>query len=182
MMDDETYILLVEKMHDDLTKVGKSYQFGSRSILQKALFTADFESYDLLRSRINFTTDWDYAFQDSVEIRQKLQELGFVLYDNLYYKDDLTSCVFYKTYQPDFDPQNLKLYDMATMPVANVVMKTDLDLFKKTWNTVDPKFYINHIWKRSDRYVGMEKKDVKETIRDILNQMFKTANEISNAS
>ena len=146
---------------------------GSRSMAQRP----DQESFSpviMIGSQITEDTDWDFAAPHNESNHNALLSVGFTYFapETLDYRDDLTVGIYEKTYHPKFDMSNPLAY--TSPPRAQVSLRSDYALFKQVWDSIDPQFYYNHLWKRSPNYDLCERSEVKNTIRDILNQLFRT--------
>jgi hypothetical protein len=159
---------------DDIAKLDWAILFGSRSMASRPAVEG-FDPSVMIGSQITDETDWDFSAPYSEKNHEALIEAGFVYWppEDLSYKDDLTTGVYIKQYMHKFDMKNPVIY--SSVPVANVVLRNDFFLFHQVWNSIDPKFYHDYIWKRSPKYDLQELSLTKETIRDIMNQLFKTA-------
>jgi hypothetical protein len=135
-----------------------------------------FDPAFMIGSQITDETDWDFSAPYSEKNHNTLIESGFMYWppEDLSYKDSLTTGVYIKQYMHKFDKDNPKIFKTVP-PVANVVLRNDFHLFCRVWNSIDPQFYYNHIWKRSPNYEFQELGLTKNKIRDIMNQLFRTA-------
>lgn len=163
-----------ELVMNDISKIDSAILFGSRSMTSRPA-VEEFDPVTMIGSQITDETDWDFSAPYSEKNHEALIQAGFTHYppECLSYKDDLTTGVYIKEYSPKFDMNNLVAYSHA--PVANVVLRNDYYVFCQTWDSVDPCFYYKYLWKRSPNYDGEELGDVKNKIRDIMNQLFRTA-------
>lgn len=161
----------------DISKLGYAMLFGSRSMASRRAVEG-FDPAIMIGSQITDETDWDFSAPYSEENHAALIEAGFTYWppDDLSYKDSLTTGVYIKIYMHEFDMDNPVIY--STPPVANVVLRNDFYIFRQVWNSVDPKFYYDHIWKRSPTYDHLNLGFTKESIRDIMNQLFRTARQM----
>ena len=161
----------------DLNKLTTYMPFGSRSIAARPAVEG-FDPYVMIGSQIFDETDWDFSAPYSEKNQDALAAAGFAYWPPraLSYKDDLTMGVYIKTYIQEFDTKNPMIYTAA--PVVNVVLRNDFYLFRQVWESMDPKFYHDYIWKRSPNYVYQEMSLTKGKIRDIMNQLFRTAKQM----
>lgn len=166
-----------EMVMNDIAKLDASMLFGSRSMASRPAVEG-FDPAIMIGTQITDETDWDFSAPYTEKNHAALLEAGFVYWppENLSYKDSLTTGVYIKTYIHKFDKDNPVIY--STAPVANVVLRNDYPLFCQVWESIDPEFYYKHIWKRSPTYDFQQLSLTKETIRNIMNQMFRTARQI----
>jgi hypothetical protein len=162
-----------EMVMDDVAKLDSAILFGSRSIASRPAVEG-FDPAIMIGSQITDETDWDFSAPYSEKNHNTLIESGFMYWppEDLSYKDSLTTGVYIKKYIHKFDMKNPTIYSSA--PVANVVLRNDHAIFCQAWNSVDPKFYHDFLWKRSPNYEFQELGLTKNKIRDIMNQLFKT--------
>lgn len=163
-----------EMVMDDIAKLDSAVLFGSRSMASRPA-VEEFDPAFMIGSQITDETDWDFSAPYSEKNHSALIESGFVYWppEDLSYKDSLTTGVYIKQYMHKFDVKNPVIYSSA--PVANVVLRNDFYIFRQVWDSIDPKFYYDHIWKRSPTYDHLNMSLTKEKIRDTMNQLFKTA-------
>lgn len=161
---------------DDIAKLDSAMLFGSRSMASRPVVKG-FDPAIMIGSQITTSTDWDFSASYSKENHDSLIKAGFTFFEAsmLSYKDDLTTGVYIKEYKPKFNMRNLVAYCSDDVPVVNVVLRNDYALFSQVWNSIQPEFYYKHIWKRSPTYANQELGFTKETICDIMNQLFRTA-------
>lgn len=161
-------------MMNDMSKLGYAMLFGSRSMAKRAAVEG-FDPQVMIGSRIDDSTDWDFSAPYNEANHEALIEAGFIYWppEGLSYKDDLTTGVYIKTYPHKFDMNNPEIF--SGTPTANVVLRNDFYIFRQVWDSIDPRFYHDYIWKRSPSYDNQKMSLTKSRIRDILNQMFKTA-------
>jgi hypothetical protein len=164
-------------LHDlDFTK---TYMlFGSRSMAARPAFEG-FDPSFVIGAQITDETDYDFSAPYSEQNHNILINSGFAYWppEQLGYKDDLTTGVYVKCYPHKFDMKNPEIF--SGIPTVNVVLRTDYHLFRQTWNSIDPEFYYKYIWKRSPTYDFEEMSLTKTKIRDIMNQLFRTAKYIT---
>jgi hypothetical protein len=158
----------------DLNKLDIYMHFGSRSMASRPAVEG-FDPAIMIGSQITGETDWDFSARYTESNHAALIKAGFVYWppEDLSYKDSLTTGVYIKTYMHKFDMKNPVIY--SSVPVANVVLRNDYPLFCQVWNSIDPQFYHDYVWKRSPNYDSQELSLTKGKIRDIMNQLFKTA-------
>jgi hypothetical protein len=158
----------------DLNKLYTYMPFGSRSMASRPAHDG-FDPAFMIGSQITDETDWDFSAPYSEKNHEVLIGAGYVYFppEHLSYKDDLTTGVYFKSYPHKFDMKNFEIF--SGIPTANVVLRNDFYLFRQVWNSMDPKFYYDHIWKRSPTYDHLNLSFTKTTIRDIMNQLFRTA-------
>jgi hypothetical protein len=158
----------------DLNRLHIYLPFGSRSMATRPA-QEGFDPAVMIGSQIDDSTDWDFTAPYSEKNHEALISSGYAYWppEALSYKDDLTTGVYIKSYMHKFDMSNPIIY--SGVPTANVVLRNDYYIFRQVWESIDPEFYYKHIWKRSPRYDFQEMRLTKEMIRDILNQMFRTA-------
>jgi hypothetical protein len=156
---------------DDIAKLDSAVLFGSRSMASRPAVEG-FDPRVMIGSQITDDTDWDFSAPYSEKNHDALAAAGFAYWPPgiLSYKDDLTTGVYIKQYTHKFDVNT----PIRTPPVVNVILRNDHAIFCQAWNSVDPKFYHDFLWKRSPNYMFQELSLTKETIRDIMNQLFKT--------
>jgi hypothetical protein len=163
-----------KEMKSDISKLGYAMLFGSRSMASRPAVEG-FDPAVMIGSQITDETDWDFSAPYSEKNQDALAAAGFAYWPPgaLSYKDDLTMGVYIKTYIQEFDTKNPGFYTAA--PVVNVVLRNDFYVFRQVWESMDPQFYHDYIWKRSPNYVYQEMSLTKGKIRDIMNQLFRTA-------
>jgi len=109
-------------------------------------------------------SDWDFAVDESVDIEGKLLKVGFIQktdIDNLnYYLDATTVAVYEKVYEEG---------------KVQVVVKTNLELFKTCWLNITQQFWSTFINKRSDRYLG------KQEVCALFNLLHSIAEDVKNS-
>lgn len=166
-----------EVMMNDISKLDNAMLFGSRSMASRPA-KEGFDPAVMIGAQIDGNTDWDFSAPYSEKNHDALAAAGFAYWPPgaLSYKDELTRGVYIKTYPHKFDMFNPVIYD--SVPTANVVLRSDYPLFVQTWDSIDPEFYYNHIWKRSPTYEFQERRLAKERIRDIMDQLFRTARRV----
>jgi hypothetical protein len=165
-----------KKLLDDIMLLDASFLFGSRSMAARSA-TESFDPSAAIGSRITEGTDWDFSAPWSQANHDALITNGFAHWpsDQLSYRDDLTVSVYIKSYSHKFDIKNLILQELGEIPTANVVLRNDFPLFVRTWNSIDPQFYHDYLWKRSPRFDYQDLSLTKSMIRDTMNQLFRTA-------
>lgn len=163
-----------EVMMTDISKLDNAMLFGSRSMASRPA-KEGFDPAVMIGAQIDGDTDWDFSAPYSEKNHDALAAAGFAYWPPgaLSYKDELTMGVYIKTYPHKFDISNPVIYDSA--PVVNVVLRNDYPLFVQTWDSIDPEFYYKHLWKRGPNYEFQERGLTKETIRNIMDQLFITA-------
>jgi len=126
------------------------FMFGSRSMV--TIKTDDKSS------------DWDFAVGASAGIEDNLLKVGFVQktdIDNLNeYLDATTFSVYEKVYEEG---------------KVQVVVKTNLELFKTCWLNIPFQFWSTFINKRSDRYLG------KQEVCELFNLLHSIAEDVKNS-
>jgi len=174
-MNNKNYIA-PDEIITDIAKLSEAILFGSRSMASRPVVDTFDPSYSI-GAQITKTTDWDFSAQYSKENHDSLIASGFTYFspEVLNYKDDLATGVYIKTYTKPFDMNNLTIEEMNSDPVANVVLRSDHNLFCQVWNSIDAKFYYEFLWKRGPSYFDEDLGLTKSIIRDILNQLFRTA-------
>ena len=162
------------QMYKDLEPLQTYMLFGSRSMAARPA-VEDFDPSVMIGAQITDATDYDFSAPYSEENHDTLISSGFAYWppEQLGYKDDLTVGVYIKEYPHKFDIKNLKIF--SDTPKVNVALRNDYYLFRQTWNSIDPQFYYNYLWKRSPNYDLEEMSLTKTKIRDIMNQLFRTA-------
>lgn len=164
----------LDQMFGDVKLLGVNMLFGSRSMASRPA-TENFVPSKMIGSRIDDSTDWDFSAPHNEKNHQVLISKGFSYWpkSDLSYRDDLTMGVYIKGYPHKFDMKNPQIY--SGHPVANVVLRNDYHIFRQVWESIDPEFYYQHLWKRGPRYEFSEMAQTKTEIRNIMNQLFKTA-------
>jgi hypothetical protein len=163
-----------DRVMDDIAKLSSAVLFGSRSMASRPA-KEGFDPAVMIGAQINDSTDWDFSAPYTQENHDILINAGYIHWpaEQLGYRDELTEGVYIKTYPHKFDLSNPVVY--SGVPTANVVLRNDYPLFCQTWNSIDLEFYYKHLWKRSPNYDGQDLSFTKETIRDIMDQLFRTA-------
>ena len=171
---DKVFHIAPESVMNDVAKLSSVVLFGSRSIASRPA-KESFDPAIMIGAQINDSTDWDFSAPYTQENHDILVNAGYMHWpgDQLGYKDELTEGVYIKTYPHKFDLSNPVIYD--GVPTANVVLRNDYPLFCQVWNSIDPEFYYKYIWKRSPTYDDQDLSLTKGTIRDIMDQLFRTA-------
>lgn len=161
-------------MMTDISKLDNAMMFGSRSMASRPA-KEGFDPSVMIGAQITDSTDWDFSAPYTLENHTILLASGYIHWpaEQLGYRDELTEGVYIKTYPHKFDVSNPVAYN--GVPTANVVLRNDHALFCQVWNSIDPEFYYNHIWKRSPTYDYLNMPFTKETIRNIMDQLFRTA-------
>jgi hypothetical protein len=101
---------------------------------------------------VSDSTDWDFycaPFEGHFDV---LDELGFKLTvgSNLYPYDDLACNIF-------------------VAPGCQVITRSDVDLYTKTIESINPVFYRDYLWKSGPNKPG------RDQIQATFNQLFRTA-------
>jgi hypothetical protein len=163
-----------KEMKSDISKLGYAMLFGSRSMASRPAVEG-FDPYVMIGSQIFDETDWDFSAPYNEANHDALIDAGFAYWppEDLSYKDDLTTGVYIKVYPHKFDMKNPMIF--SGTPTANVVLRNDFYVFRQVWESMDPKFYHDYVWKRSPNYAFDEMSLTKGKIRDIMNQLFRTA-------
>ena len=169
-----SYHIAPEVVMNDVAKLSSASLFGSRSMASRPA-KENFDPAVMIGAQINGNTDWDFSAPYTQENHDILLNSGYIHWpaEQLGYRDELTEGVYIKTYPHEFDSSNPVIYD--GVPIANVVLRNDHALFCQVWNSIDPEFYYDHIWKRSPTYDHLNMSFTKETIRNIMDQLFRTA-------
>jgi len=145
----ETLPTFIEEVIET-NKEKEFFMFGSRSMV--TIRTDDKNS------------DWDFAVDESADIGYKLLKVGFVQktdIDNLNdYLDATTVAVYEKVYEGG---------------KVQVVVKTNLELFKTCWLNIPFQFWSTFINKRSDRYLG------KQEVCELFNLLHSIAEDVKNS-
>lgn len=175
---DKLFHIAPESVMNDIAKLSSAVLFGSRSMASRPA-KESFDPSVMIGDQIVGTTDWDFTAPFTQENHDVLVKAGYMYWpgDQLGYKDELTEAVYIKTYPHKFDPSNPLTYD--GVPTVNVVLRNDYPLFCQTWDSINPEFYYKHLWKRSPTYDLQDLSLTKGTIRDIMDQLFKTARRLS---
>lgn len=162
------------EIYHDLEPLNHYMMFGSRSMASRPV-KKDFDPAAMIGARIDDATDWDFSAPYTQENHDILVNAGYIYWgaEQLGYRDELTEGVYIKTYPHKFDISNPVIYN--GVPIANVVLRNDYPLFRQVWASIDPEFYYDHIWKRSPTYDHLNMSFTKETIRNIMDQLFRTA-------
>lgn len=153
-------------LENDIKPIG-GYLFGSRSMVDRKSANPDFNAKTMIGPNIAYDTDYDIAapFEESVE--KYLTDRGYTCVDasNMYAKDKYFKTLYTKK---GHDNKN-----------AQIILRSNHELFKKVWNTIDPEFYYENIWKRSPefmkKYRHLDHVKTKEKIMLVMNQLYNTA-------
>jgi hypothetical protein len=162
----------------DLKNLGYPRLFGSREMSTREVICG-FDPSLQIGTQIFATTDWDFSQQYSELLHNYLVAAGFTSYSKEElgaYADDLTVGVYVKEYHPHFNWQTLEVYSSDEVVTMNVVLHSDEALFRCVWESITPEFYYKYIWKRSPRYERLDAGEAKERIREVMNQLYRTAN------
>lgn len=144
------------------------YLFGSRSMVGRKSANKDFDARKMIGSKISKDTDYDIAAPSCMEVEKYLKQKGYIRVDPeaMYAKDK-----YFQT-----------LYTKVGMDgnTAQVILRSNHEMFKKVWDSIDPEFYYENLWKRSpsmDRNKAVLDPPVKrkEKIMLVMNQLYKTA-------
>lgn len=108
-------------------------------------------------------SDWDFAAPYAVEVIKDLTAKG--------YHEVIVN--------PDYmDTQTVKVYerlDINLLANVQISLKKDYNLFCKVWNSITPEFFQKYIWKQSPIYRGIKNPERTARIRDILDQLYRSA-------
>ena len=144
------------------------YMFGSRSMaLRKGYKDVLGNVFDTDKIRKNLTkeTDYDYAAPYSKRLADKLEDNGWigVKVDELYHPCKLMKSLYVKKLGADS---------------VQIILRSNHELFTKTWDSIDPGFWYHYIWKSSPDFVfkKLHKKEQKKAITEIIDQMYNTIN------
>jgi hypothetical protein len=162
----------------DLKNLGHPQLFGSRAMSMRKVIRG-FDPSLQIGTQISATTDWDFSQQHSELLHDYLIAAGFRSYSKEElgaYADDLTAGVYIKEYHPHFNWQTLEPYSRDEVVTVNIVLHSDEALFRRVWSSITPEFYYKYIWKRSPRYEHLDSGEARERIREIMNQLYRTAN------
>jgi hypothetical protein len=159
--------MIPEVIIQDFKYLDTYMQSGSRSMAAKAPVEG-FDPAIMIGERITQDTDWDFNAPANAENHHALLAAGYTHFnrDQLVYVDALCQGIYVK---------NIVSANALDITSVQVVLRSDYWLFRETWYSIDPQFYYNYIWKRSPCYRGYSNSEVKERIRDIMNQLFTTA-------
>ena len=126
------------KMKELLDLPGEIFLFGSRT---KGI-------------PLKLCNDYDYAAQDTPEMRKAIEKAGFVpVLPNDYGGVNLTTRVFNKG-------------------EIDIVLKSDLELFKKVWRSISPYFFETYIWRGAEMYKTAENAEIEVARSAIITQIF----------
>ena len=145
------------------------YLFGSRSMAvrtgYKDVLGNEFDT-DLIRSRLNSNTDFDYAAPYSKELVDKLVNNGWLHID-----------AFAGVYHPCKLLKSILVKEQHGQSVQ-ILLRSNHELFTKMWDSLDPGFWYHYIWKSSPEFAFKQfpKKDQKKYITEILDQIYNTIN------
>jgi hypothetical protein len=105
-------------------------------------------------------TDYDYYMEDHPLLISIIIDNGFeIIHDgDSGYCDDLVVAIYQK-----------KVFDNLKEFKFQVVVRSDVILYKKVIDSITPEFYSKYLWKS-----GISS-PTKEQIRDIINQLIRTA-------
>jgi hypothetical protein len=162
----------------DLKNLGHPQLFGSRAMSMRKVIRG-FDPSLQIGTQIYSTTDWDFSQQHSEPLHDYLIAAGFRSHSKEElgaYADDLTAGVYIKEYHPPFDWKHLTIYSSDEVVTVNIVLHSDEALFRRVWSSITPEFYYKYIWKRSPRYEHLDSGEARERIREIMNQLYRTAN------
>lgn len=107
--------------------------------------------------QIKKTADWDFYAQDSKEIIDALLSRG-------YYIAYTPMCGYY-----DGDTNLSKIFKHTEFQEIQVLLRHDVELYKKVIRSISPEFYRDYLWKSGPNYCA------REQIQSIFNQLFETA-------
>jgi hypothetical protein len=150
--------MIPELIKHEVAKVGQAKLFGSRSMAARPA-TDSFNPSVSIGNRINISTDWDFSQEYSIEAHNYLASAGYRYCTRAVYFDDLTVGVYSKL----IDTNNV-----------HFVLHKKENLFRWVWDSISTEFYYKYLWKRSDLYLFESSDKVKITIRDTMNQLYKT--------
>jgi hypothetical protein len=170
--------IIPDEIQYDLNLLPSSaYLFGSRSMIGRKSKNLEFDPAVKIASMIDDTTDWDISMQFSDENHERLLKQGFTCHqkENLVYRDDLTVNIYSKEYVKKKDFPDLSLVELDMSTRCHVVLRSDFYLFRAVWESIDPEFYYNFLWKRSLVLNSKKKHLVKDDICKMLNQLYATA-------
>lgn len=129
---------------------------GSREMASRV---SDFFNINKINSIINDYTDYDYVVEDS-EANHKYLEKIFG-----------TNCLSYTNnpYEPDLLTTGIYIGQSVTQEVQFIVKKYSKG-FIELWDTIDPEFYYNYIWKQGPN-IDTRDNNYREKIKKVINQL-----------
>ena len=130
---------------------------GSRYFAQRDVF---------IRLNIDEFTDYDYFCQTNDELKQILTQKGWLQANHRPgYMDNLCESIWY--------------YNTPSKQKFQIVMRTDAELYNKVLESIDPRFYAEHLWKSNWKSCPTPKfgAPTKDKIQAIFNQLFITASQ-----
>jgi hypothetical protein len=114
------------------------YLHGSRSKLSSYSFSEMFDWFAPPYPSIEMENkaDWDYAIQFTNESSAYFHgpDSGYSSKDELWYQDNNTVHVFEKVLEDG--------------SVVQVSLRSNLQIFKTVWQSIDEYFYYDYLWKR----------------------------------
>ncbi len=151
--------ILAEPFEHQLERVKQhvpfdAYLFGSRSKIS-----------------VGPDSDWDFAAEYSEENHQKLMDAGYkclgirsgyswMAQETTAYKEQFQYC----------DELSVAFYIKEVDDTSiNVVLKTDMALFKKVWEPISEQFFVDFIWKQGPFFIS------NRHITQVMNQLFEVA-------
>ena len=111
------------------------------------------------RSKIDVTySDWDFAAEYTEENEEKLVAAGYICMGAKELKCDWDYCdqLSHSFYYKEIDGFEI-----------NVILKTDMELFKKVWERITEQFFVDFIWKQTG--------NPKLRITQVMDQLFEVA-------
>ena len=125
------------------------------------------------RSKISVgpDSDWDFAAEYTEENHQKLMAVGYkCLGIRSGYSWMVQETTAYKEQFQYSDQLSVAFYIKEVDDTSiNVVLKTDMDLFKKVWERISEHFFRNFIWKQGPFFIS------KGHITQLMDQLFEVA-------
>lgn len=146
------------------------YLFGSRSMVDRKSMNKDFDAKVKIGSKISHDTDYDIAAPSDMMIEKYLEQRNYQKVDpeGMYAKDKYFETLYTKK---GHDGTNVQ-----------IILRTNHELFKRVWDSIDPWFYYENLWKRSPSVLKktghMDNIQRKENIMLVMNQLYKTAEKI----
>lgn len=144
------------------------YLFGSRSMTTRDTYVSirkDKFDLDKIKSKIKPSTDYDMAAPYSKKLASTLESNGWqsIPVEGLYHPCSLMKGLFIKSMNGE---------------TVQILLRENHELFIKAWDSIEPSFWYEYIWKRSPEFAfsKVSKKYQKKVITDIIMQIYDTVN------
>lgn len=162
-----------QSVWDELDKI-PVFLYGSRSMLLREEAIKEnreiADAFAKLSSRGIASTDYDFIMQDSAAVRAELKKRRFdeIKGSDMYNVDQNTAAVFTKKLKGGLFGKDTEI---------QVILKTNVELVKKTWKLIHTPFYYKNLWKSSPEFVmkNLDTQSRKQYITLQMNMLYDMA-------